>query len=250
MYIKWITYTQIDTMAKVWPIVAVWLCYSTKYCMTTSPEMTRWWTPSFTIHKGRTSMLWAVWRRTSLGAVDSSKRPGRRSWDTWGFFSQIEPKGLQTGTCQKSCLLCANALSPLLSAAWIKYHRETLKWNVFRDSGVQMTPLKRNACFTQGLSNLCNLLPRAIFAAYSLADFKAGYNTFTDVIRTPASILSQIKGRHRMEVSIWRKGKISGTRTICFHLSGQHVAQGELIPSTQVTGINMKRLIYQVEASF
>lgn len=44
----------------------------------------------------------------------------------------------------------------------------------FYDSGVQMTPLKRNACFTQGLTNLCNLLPQAIFVAYGLADFKAG----------------------------------------------------------------------------
>lgn len=44
----------------------------------------------------------------------------------------------------------------------------------FCDSSVQITPSKRNACFTQGLTNLRNLLPQAIFVAYSLADFKAG----------------------------------------------------------------------------
>lgn len=44
----------------------------------------------------------------------------------------------------------------------------------FRNSGVQMTPSERNACCTQSLTSLRNLLPQAIFVAFSLADFKAG----------------------------------------------------------------------------
>lgn len=130
---------------------------------------------SFMIHKRWTSMLWTVWQCSSLSVDNSSKRPGRRQRDVLGFSLRQSPKGCSGHLSHELSPVCKHRAwsFTLFSTAWIKYHREAAKWNVFLWQRCPDDTLEKKCLFYTGLNQSTQFTATSYFCGLLFSRFQS-----------------------------------------------------------------------------